>query len=431
MSAKQTQSTIIQNITQLREYLQVALKLEHATIPPYLTTAYTAKLESNKPSVDILRAVAKEEMLHLLLVGNLLNAVGGTPDLTSDDFVPSYPTHLPTGDTTFEVNIERFSHAAIETFLKIERPTQRPRDVGAVEHVTSAVPIQGADLDKSIRESPKPLVPVEKKEDGNYQLHYDVLMIPHDKLSPKRQQKATKSFLPAVQATDTEGNEVELHYWSIGEFYQAISLGFVELSKIMPRKKLFCGDSKRQIGSISYYSGGGHAHEVTDLKSALAALELIAGQGEGYNNEVYDAENEIAHYYRFDQIRQGRYYRVPDKYGKNGDDPGKPQGGKFPVDMKAVYPIKANAKIADYDGNPELVENALLFNGQYKDFLGLLNDGFNGKPELLDPRTGAFAKAMFQIKVAMERLIHVPIPGNDENASPTFEMNRCKSPSTI
>jgi len=171
--------------------------------------------------------------------------------------------------------------------------------------------------------------------------------------------------------------------------------------------------------------------EVTDLESALAAMELIAGQGEGYNNKVYDAGNEIAHYYRFDQIRQGRYYRVPNKDGSNGDDPGKPQGGKFPVDMKAVYPIKANAKIVDYDGNPELVEQALLFNGQYKDFLGLLNEAYNGKPELLDPSKDAVLHAkMRQIGKSIDGLIHNSIPGTDENMSPTFEMNRCKSPST-
>src|SRR5580692_6531726 len=98
-------STPIQNVDQLKKYLQVALQLEHATIPPYLTAAYSARIEANKSSTDVIKAVAKEEMLHLTLAANLLNAVGGSPDLKEHDFVPSYPTFLPTGQDDFDVGI--------------------------------------------------------------------------------------------------------------------------------------------------------------------------------------------------------------------------------------------------------------------------------------------------------------------------------------
>jgi hypothetical protein len=259
-------------------------------------------------------------MLHLTLAGNLLNAVGGEPNLTSDDFVPLYPTHLPTGQTTFEVNIEKFSLSAIQNFLNIERPAPiLSEHAEVVKLVENIVTIQGDHIDESISESDIPFVPYETKEDGSYELYYKVAIIPHDKLSFKRKQTVTKSFLPTFKSTDSEGNEIELHYWSIGEFYRAISLGFATLSKSMPPEELFCGDPKRQFGRKYYYSGGGESFEVTDLKSAMAAIELIAGQGEGSHEKVYDDKNEIAHYYRFNQIIQGRYYRVPDNDGKNGD----------------------------------------------------------------------------------------------------------------
>ncbi len=57
----------------------MAIKLEHATIPPYLTALYSIKPDprkSNHDSYNIIRAVAVEEMLHLTLAANLLNAVG-------------------------------------------------------------------------------------------------------------------------------------------------------------------------------------------------------------------------------------------------------------------------------------------------------------------------------------------------------------------
>lgn len=424
----QTPSTVIENVEQLKDYLQVAIQLEHATIPPYLTAAYSAKIEANRRSVDIIRSVAKEEMLHLSLAANLLNAIGGHPDLVSSDFVPPYPTHLPTGQDDFEVGIEKFSDHALDIFLDIERPTPlKPEHAGLVEHIQKIVPISGRHIDKSMLESQNPLVPITKVGDDKYELHYNIAFVPHQRLTAKRKaiSEAGDSLVPHVAAKSSEEDHIELHYWSIGEFYKAIHLGFVELTNKMGMEALFTGDPKSQVGPKYYYSAGGESMVVTDLNSALRAIDFIAAQGEGSNDRVYDDDGELSHYYRFDQIRRKQYYRDPNKDG-TGDAAGHPQGGKFPVDMDAVFPVKANAKVADYHGHPELEEQALLFNGQYKRFLEKLNAAFNGHPELLG---GVFAAEMFRIKAAMERLIHNPIPGTGDNAAPTFEMNHFKYPS--
>lgn len=89
--------TPITTIDELYAYLHAALQLEHATIPPYLTALYSIRPGTNSGPVHVIRVVLVEEMLHLTLVANILNAVGGTPCLTRSDFVPSYPTYLPDG----------------------------------------------------------------------------------------------------------------------------------------------------------------------------------------------------------------------------------------------------------------------------------------------------------------------------------------------
>jgi hypothetical protein len=109
-------------LTALRDHLQAALALEHATIPPYFTAWISMKAGHNVEAVEIVRSVMLEEMLHLTLAANLLNAVGGTPSLTERGFVPQYPHRLPHCGDRFEVSIERFSKTAIETFLRIEKP---------------------------------------------------------------------------------------------------------------------------------------------------------------------------------------------------------------------------------------------------------------------------------------------------------------------
>jgi rubrerythrin len=423
----QTPSTVIETIGQLKEYLQVAIKLEHATIPPYLTAAYSANIEVNKPSVDIIRAVAKEEMLHLTFAANLLNAIGGEPNLVSADFVPPYPTPLPTGQDDFDVGIEKFSDHALEIFLAIERPAElKPEHAGIVEYIRKTVAISGRHIDKSMLDNENPLVPITKVGDDRYELHYNIAVVPHHRLTGKRKaiSEAGNSIIPRVPAGNSTDGDIALHYWSIGEFYKAIHLGFVELTQKMDMAALFTGDPKRQVDPKYYYSAGGELTVVSDLKSALMAIDFIAGQGEGNNQGVYDAEGELAHYYRFDQILKKRYYRDPNKDGR-GDEAGNPQGGGFPVDMGSVFPIKLNAKVADYRNCPELEHNARLFNGQYKRFLEHLNVAFNGHPELLG---SVFTAEMFRIKDAMERLIHHPIPGTEKNAAPTFEMDQFEYP---
>ena len=72
------------------------MQLEHATIPPYLTALYSIIPGTNSDAFHVLRVVAVEEMLHLTLVANVLNAVGGVPDLTAAGFRPALPG-LPAG----------------------------------------------------------------------------------------------------------------------------------------------------------------------------------------------------------------------------------------------------------------------------------------------------------------------------------------------
>ena len=125
-----TVTSRIRTVEELHGYLHAAMQLEHATIPPYLTALYSMRPNTNMDASHVIRVVVVEEMLHLSLAANILNAVGGTPDLTTTDFVPVYPAYLPDGEDDFQVDLQPFSEAAINAFLKIERPAAAP-DEGA------------------------------------------------------------------------------------------------------------------------------------------------------------------------------------------------------------------------------------------------------------------------------------------------------------
>ncbi|GAA2705894.1 ferritin-like domain-containing protein [Actinoplanes palleronii] len=335
----------------LIRYLDAALALEHATIPVYLTAYYSIHSTTNSDAAHIIRVTAVEEMLHLTLVANVMNAVGGSPDLTRPGFVPSYPAYLPDGEDDFTVDLRPFSPEAVETFCKIERPRKAPD--------------------------------------------------PQARLMAVRPEESLLVGSPTASG---------IRFYSIGEFYEEIMEGLQRLAAEDP--KLFSGDESRQVGPEQFYSGGGMIIEVHDLASACRALQLISEQGEGLDTGVYDAEGELAHYYRFRQLQFGRYYQ-------KGDKADAPSGPELDIDWDEVWKVKVSPKLADYPPGSELAAAAAAFNTDYGAFLTLLTRAFNGEPDRLQDAVWW----MFRLRDSVNRLIRNPLPGSDGlHAGPTFEV---------
>jgi len=109
-------------LTDLRTRLQWAIEIEHSIIPPYLCALYSIRPGRNREAVEAITSVFIEEMLHMTLAANVLNAVGGAPVLDQPGFIPTYPQHLPHSRGTFLIPLARFSRPTIETFMRIENP---------------------------------------------------------------------------------------------------------------------------------------------------------------------------------------------------------------------------------------------------------------------------------------------------------------------
>ena len=104
----------------LGELLQSALQLEFATIPTYLSAAFSLATSNEKISDLILRA-AIEEMLHMTAVANLMNAIGTAPDIVAA--VPAYPYHLTVLEPPLQLDLRSFSFDLVkDLFMRIEAP---------------------------------------------------------------------------------------------------------------------------------------------------------------------------------------------------------------------------------------------------------------------------------------------------------------------
>ena len=109
----------------LHEALRTAIRLEHATIPPYLYALYSLK-PVNRAAADVIRSVVTEEMAHMVLAANVLAALGARPDEPDSQFVTSYPNPLPDLIAPdLDVGLRPFSKDVVKSvFMEIEEPSR-------------------------------------------------------------------------------------------------------------------------------------------------------------------------------------------------------------------------------------------------------------------------------------------------------------------
>ena len=368
MSAMPNDTPPIRTLEDLHQHLHAAVQLELAVIPPYLCALYTLLPGSNSESLLIIRSVVVEEMLHMVLASNVLNAVGGTPRFANEADAPRYPAYLPDGERRFQVHLERFSRDALDTFLKIEEPS-----------------------------------------------------LPH---TPP---EADARLLAGAQREPTPLKLLQWNYATVGDFYQAIIDGLEWLTAEMGERALFCGDPARQVTSAYYYAGGGEPVVVHDLATARAALDEIVEQGEGEIHSIYDDDGDLAHFFRFMEIRHDRRYlpqalRQVDAAGlaKSGQHPEwpLPTGAPLGVEWDAVYPMLRNPRTEDYPEGSAVRAASDAFNALWSRLLHELERGLSGEPPLLLDAVGT----MFELKYSALELLRNPLPGDPGvHAGPSFE----------
>jgi len=314
-----------------------AIKLELATIPPYLTALFSISKSGNAAAGAIIRSVVMEEMLHLGLACNILNAVGGCPDLPRS--VLSYPSELPMGigdepGRPFVVPLTRLSQATIANFMTIEEP----------EH---------------------PIVfPVQR--------------------------------LAALEETQ---------YRTIGQFYLAVG----GLIRSLHDQHIFTGDRARQVTG---WIGTSFLHAVDSEAAALAAIALIIDQGEGTATSPAADPDELAHYYRFEQIYR-ELSLVQDTAAPDGYAWGQPP---VPLDASGVWPMRDNPPLVPLPAGSEVARVSDQFDGTFTTLIDDLQRTFDGEPSAL----GAVMTQMHALRIEAQRLMPMLIPGTRETAGPRF-----------
>jgi rubrerythrin len=116
-------------LQRLKENLQTAILIELSTLPPYLCAYWSIHGTSvnAKHVKKFIHSVVQEEMLHMAMACNILNAIGGKPVLNDATMLAQFPCPLPGHSKTnnaFTVCLSKCCPDAMETFLKIEMPEE-------------------------------------------------------------------------------------------------------------------------------------------------------------------------------------------------------------------------------------------------------------------------------------------------------------------
>ncbi len=219
-----------------------AAELEHMIMCQYLFAEFSLK-PADEPSLTaeqsdavqrwrkMISGIAVEEMLHLALVYNVLAAIGGAPTFNRPNF-PQLSGYFP---SRLQLDLMPFGERALRHFLYLERP-----EALEDQHADGFVP--GA----------PPRTPVEA-----------------DEIMPRGQE-----------------------YSTVGRLYRGIADGLRNLVELHGEEAVFIGLPTAQATPERFQWP--QVIAVTDLESALAAVEQIIEQGEGARGDWRDA-----HYGRF------------------------------------------------------------------------------------------------------------------------------------
>jgi hypothetical protein len=320
----------------LQTALQQAIMLEHSTIPPYLYALYSLMPGENVEIASLISSVVGEEMAHMALACNVLNAIGGAPVIDDPAFVPKYPGPLPgTVEHQLVVPLARFSRELVEEkFMVIEKP-EEPLKIPVAALMAAEKPV------------------------------------------------------------------------TIGAFYLAIKEQIETAGEA-----IFTGDPERQVhGGIALPE----VIAVHDVATASAAIEEIVEQGEGTKFSPTDHlhDDELAHYYRFAEIVQGKQL-VP---APGETPPWRYAGAAIPFDASKVYPAIENPTAKGYPAESAVRHACDTFNYTYTSLLKALHETFNGSPQNLPAAVGLMESLNEQAQTLMR--MNSGIGG--ESAGPSFE----------
>ena len=314
--------------------LQTAIGVEFGTLPVYLYALYSIASGKNPEAVSRIHAVVLQEMIHLCLACNILNALGGDPVLTAPDYPGPLPGDIgPPGGQPLQLHLLPFSKDAMIQAMAIEEPE-------------------------------------------------DPLIFPQNLvLAPG-----------AAPTTQT-----------IGQFYAALDtfLATLPASAWTP--------NRHQIEDNQFFQG--RLYPVNGYQDAHRAIGDIVSEGEGTTKSPLDFLQDVAHYYRFEEILKNQVLT------KDANPTGFRWTGTLGVDWTAVAPAIPDPGLHDFTTETAPARAAqTACNQAYTRMIDELQSALTGGQGHL----GNAVAAMFKLRAEARTAFQTPLADPTKVAGPAF-----------
>ena len=352
-----TAAAPIADLDELREHLQYAIGVELTTIPAYLCALYTIEEGTNTAAYEVIQSVVLEEMLHMALAANVLNAIGGVPSTgpvgEGPSPVPVYPTKVPFIDRIPEIHLQRFSPAALDEFLAIEYPND------------ASLAAESGDQYGSI---------------GAFYEAIEAGLRAHCPDSVFEDAKTTRAGcqLGADQYYGGAGTLIEVTH---------LESALDAITEIVREGEGAPSVALAQTAQEHMVSGSRTPGRLAGSPS-VDDLDVLP-----------DGWKMYSHYARFSEIRTGRYYRPDQVIGEP------PAGDVLPVDWRSVRPMAPDPRAEDYRGTAAY-DPMVACNQAYTALVDAIYLSFNGEPDALRDAV----HRMYDLKYRSTALLNTPSP---------------------
>ncbi len=342
-----------------------AAELEHMIMLQYLFAAFSLKRDENEGLTPeqlatckrwdrTISQVAAQEMLHLALCCNLLTAIGAAPHFRRPNF-PQRASYFPAG---VQFDLLPFGDTALRHFIYLERP-------------------EGMQVEDA------------------------------------------PGFIAGIAPTPTlTGHEIVPFlqgFATVGHLYRGIEQGFRHLADKYGEDRLFIGPPRAQATESSFRWP--ELVAVTDLHSAIAAIETIVEQGEGARGHA-------------DEGHYGQFLRIFEEYREmvQNDPAFEPARPAHLAWCRAPGTSDVAAPVLITD--PVTADVADLFNASYEVLVQMLARFFAHTEEdddELDTLADTAVSVMFMVIRPLGNILtRLPIGAAlpDNTAGPSFEYYR-------
>ena len=195
-----------------------------------------------------------------------------------------------------------------------------------------------------------------------------------------------------------------------GHFYAHIRNCVTQLST---ERNVFIRDytQKQVLWPGKFFDHTSYLFNVTDLASALSALEMIAGEGDG----EYSKSQMLNHFFLFESVACRRHVNFLRQhfYCYNGRE--------IEFDPEGVWPMRDNPSKEGIPPGTALYREAKHFHHTYRSLLLRLQEAFDGDTEAMNDSLFI----MENMTILMKRLMQLPVPRNvgwpEQTCGPVFD----------